>query len=411
MSQMIERALGAARGETPPSKAEGRYHGDGASMFRLALKTGALTLITLGIYRFWAKTRIRKYIWSSTELDGARFEYTGTGLEKFLGFLIAIVILAVYLGVIQMLLFFFGLTVFVEPQNNQQAIAQVTAINLSFLAVVPLLYFAVYRARRYKLARTRWRSIRFGMEKGAWGYAFRALGYGLLTALTLGALLPLSTFRLETYMTERSWFGDARFEQQGRWQELYPAMKHLFIGAAVLVLSIIMMSTEAFGLGIALGVVAYIWLIIGGVYYTVHSFRYLTDHKVLNGEITFSAVPRTGTVIGTYVIGAIAISVLTSIFFGILAAVMGLGAVFAGQQPSLEVGVAGVVFGALGYFAIFVAAGAGWLALVVQPIIGHYVNTLTVHNPDAFGEIAQRVSDKGADAEGFADALDIGGAI
>ena len=38
------------------------YSGDGNEIFKLAMKTSALTLITLGIYRFWAKTRIRKYI-------------------------------------------------------------------------------------------------------------------------------------------------------------------------------------------------------------------------------------------------------------------------------------------------------------------------------------------------------------
>ena len=78
--------------------AHGDYTGDGKALFFLALRTGLLTFFTLGIYRFWAKTRIRRFIWSSTRLDGSRFEYTGTGLEKFLGFLMAVVILAVSFG-------------------------------------------------------------------------------------------------------------------------------------------------------------------------------------------------------------------------------------------------------------------------------------------------------------------------
>jgi len=71
----------------------GRYAGTSNALFKLALKTSALTLITLGVYRFWGKTRIRKYIWSSTHVGEDNFEYTGTGLEKFLGFLIAVVVL------------------------------------------------------------------------------------------------------------------------------------------------------------------------------------------------------------------------------------------------------------------------------------------------------------------------------
>lgn len=85
----------------------GRYHGKDPDLFKLAFKTSILTFLTLGIYRFWAKTRIRKYIWSSATVDGDAFEYTGTGLEKFLGFLVAIVILAIYMGLVQIALFFF----------------------------------------------------------------------------------------------------------------------------------------------------------------------------------------------------------------------------------------------------------------------------------------------------------------
>ena len=91
----------------------GGYSGEKGPLFKLAMVTALLTLVTLGIYRFWAKTRIRKYIWSSTSAGGDAFEYTGNGLEKFLGFLVAVVVLAIYLGLIQMglgyLLFTYGL--------------------------------------------------------------------------------------------------------------------------------------------------------------------------------------------------------------------------------------------------------------------------------------------------------------
>ena len=98
---------------------------------------------------------------------------------------------------------------------------------------MPLIFFAQYRARRYKLARSRWRGVRFGAEKGAWGYALRAMGHWLLTILTLGLMLPRQTFWLEKYKTDRSWYGDGRFVQEGRWSALYGAMKHLFIGVGL----------------------------------------------------------------------------------------------------------------------------------------------------------------------------------
>ena len=57
-----------------------------------------LTIVTLGIYRFWAKTRIRRYLWSQTEFLGDRFEYTGTGKELLIGFLIVFAFLIVMPG-------------------------------------------------------------------------------------------------------------------------------------------------------------------------------------------------------------------------------------------------------------------------------------------------------------------------
>ncbi|MBY6002885.1 DUF898 domain-containing protein [Salipiger bermudensis] len=393
----------------------GEYTGDGKALFWLALRTGLLTLLTLGIYRFWGKTRIRRYIWSSGRLEGSRFEYTGTGLEKFLGFLLAVVFLAVYLGLIQILLFWFGMTLFAEPQSPEQALAQGAGVSLSAVALLPFIFFAIYRARRYKMARTRWRGIRFGMEKAAWGYAVRALGYWALTLLSLGLLTPLMTFRLEKYMADRSWFGTARFEQQGTWTALYGCMRQIFVALALLACG---------GLGIALGKVVLpvlllpvgaVWLVIGVISYRVQSFAYLSRNKMLGGKVAFHAHPRTQTVIGTYVVGALllglGLSVATGIFGGIAAfALSGLD--FESLEPGFHPGmIPPVLITAAGYLLTLIAARAGALALITQPILRHYVTTVTVINLPALAQIRQRAADTGADAEGFADALDIGGAI
>ena len=38
-----------------------------------------LTIVTLGIYRFWATTRERQYFWSRTRFVDERLEWAGTG--------------------------------------------------------------------------------------------------------------------------------------------------------------------------------------------------------------------------------------------------------------------------------------------------------------------------------------------
>ena len=395
----------------------GQYFGKGGPLFRLYFLTAFLTLITLGIYRFWGKTRMRKYIWSAATGDGDSFEYTGTGLEKFLGLLVAIVILAIYLGIVQMILLFFGLNLFSEPTTQTQALAQIGAIYITFFAVLPLLLFAQYRARRYKMARTRWRGIRFGMDNGAWGFAFRALGYYLLNALTIGLLNPLATFRLEKYMADRSWYGDGAFVQNGRWQDLYGGMKHVFIGLAILIAGAIVVFA-LLGSGVIGGIavfVGYTWFLIGLIYYRVFAFNYLTRNKVLDGQVSFDANLETGRIVMVIIAGTIAIGVLAAIIFGIIGLVFASSmAVFVNggvSAPSAAPTVIASVVGGVIYVGSLLVLGGLSLVMITQPIIEHAVNSVTVLNVDHLATIQQRAADDGADAEGFADALDVGGAI
>ncbi|MYK57552.1 MAG: DUF898 domain-containing protein, partial [Rhodospirillaceae bacterium] len=82
----------AATGVRPPIH---RLTHDGRSgeLFVIFLINLALSILTLGIYRFWGRTRIRRYVWSQTSLLGEPLEYTGRGVELFLGFLFALVVI------------------------------------------------------------------------------------------------------------------------------------------------------------------------------------------------------------------------------------------------------------------------------------------------------------------------------
>ncbi|XAT61780.1 DUF898 family protein [Rhodobacteraceae bacterium Araon29] len=380
------------------------YGSQDGELFKIALKTGILTMITLGIYRFWAKSRIRRHIWSSASIGEDRFEYHGTGLEKFLGFLIAIVVLAIYLGLVQLILIYFGLNLFQMTDDPAQVFAQTAAIYLNLLAVLPLAAFATYRARRYKLARTSWRGIRFGMDNGAWGYVWRYLFYSLLTLVSLGALMPLATFRLEKYMADRSFVGDAPIAQNGKWAELYPSMKYIFFGV-LCVLGAVVIAFGAIKIGIIAGFLGCIVLVCGLVHYNVQSFAYLMTHKTLNKTVGFSATPRTKRILATYILGGIVVGLITGIF----------GAVFGGISFTLfSVGNAstlGFLFTGLTYLGFFVLANALSLIMITQPILEHMFSSITVHNSSDLEKIFQTVRRSPADAEGFADALDIGGAF
>lgn len=386
------------------------YRGDPAKLFPLALGTGVLGVVTLGIYRFWAKARIRRHVWGQVRVGDDAMEFTGTGLEMFLGFLMAVVVLAVYLAVVQLILFAVGIRFVLDPQNQMEEIAQGISIALSFLAVLPLMLFAAYRARRYKLARTRLRGIRFAMESAAGGYMLRGLFYLLLTVVSLGVLWPLMTYRLEAFMTQRTWYGGARFRQGGRWTGLYSAYFHVLVGIGMLGLAVAAgvagMEWQA-GL---LGALGLIWAMVGLILYRVRAFAYLMSHKEMDGGLGFRAAPRAGRVVWLYIKGVVIVGLLGGIGSAVIFAP--LATLMAGvEEPSALMAVEFAVLGVAAYLLVLTVFGALTLVFISQPILGHFVESVTVTGAAALDAVRQRVSDRGADAEGLADALDMGGAF
>jgi uncharacterized membrane protein YjgN (DUF898 family) len=194
----------AAPPDDPPPPPPGRFVGPERSFWRLLTRGAALLFITLGIYRFWLTTDIRRFLWNNTEIAGDGLEYIGTARELLLGFLIAIALL-VPINV----LFFLG------------AFAKGTVGQLSgtvgFMALVLFGQFAVYRARRYRLTRTVYRGLRFHQTGSAWRYAVCALFWWAMIVLTLGLAYPFAQASLERFKIGHTFYGDlrGRFEGSG----------------------------------------------------------------------------------------------------------------------------------------------------------------------------------------------------
>lgn len=384
------------------------FTGQRGPLFWLGLKTGVLTVLTLGVYRFWMKTRLRRYFWSSVRPGGIPLEYVGQPVEKLLGFLMAVVILAFYIGVVNLILMFATLSLF-ETAG--------AAYLLSFAGLVPLWFYAAYRARRYVLARTRWRGIRFGLEPGAWGYALRAMAHWLVTILSLGILWPRMTFFLEKYRTDRTWFGTLKLEQGGRWTMLYPA-------AGPLIFSVL--STLAVAAVAALGSPGWLFLLIatvplffyGLLHYRVRSFAILTNAKRAGG-VTLAATPRVGRVLGIHLVGNLIIALLLGGLVGVLTAVLA-GGLIAMQGPEMidfDAAMSGapvvlfVGMAALAYLSIFLMWQVLRQVFITLPVWEHYAETLAITGAPALAAVTQRARDEHAEAEGFAEALDLGAAI
>ena len=386
------------------------YVGTRGRLFRLALISSFKTVLTLGIYRFWMKTRLRRFYWSAIRPGGQPLEYVGEPLEKLLGFLIAVVILAFYIGIVNLLLMFLSFAVL---QGNFAAYAA------SFVGVIPIMFYARYRARRYILARTRWRGLRFGMAAGAWGYTGRALLHWGITILSLGLLWPRMTFTLEKFRADRTYFGTEQFIQGGRWQMLYRAFLPLLFGIALLGLSAVLGIWGFAALAIAVGIAGAIGALCGLAHYKVQSFKVLTNAKTLGG-VGFASRPRTWRVIRVYFFGNLLVGlVMSGLGFALLAVLGILFAGVAGGLSELELAKIGATLptwigGALAlmaYLTIFVSFGVLRQVLVTLPLARHYAETLDLTGAEHLAAFRQRDRDDFTEAEGFADALDLGAAI
>src|ERR1700733_9720251 len=192
----------------PPPALPLACSGDRGEFRRLVTRGAALELVTVGFYRFWLATDIRRHLWSHTEIDGDAAEYTGRGKELLLGFLFALAILVpIYLAY---------LLVSIEVERVQGFGS--FPLLLAFYAFGQ---FAIYRARRYRLTRTIWRGVRFWMDGSGWAYAGRALLWGCLVILTLGLALPWREAALERYKMRHSYYGDLQGSFEGRGWEFF----------------------------------------------------------------------------------------------------------------------------------------------------------------------------------------------
>ena len=375
------------------------------ALMGLALRVSLLTLVTLGLYRFWGRTRMRQWYWSSVRPGGDPLEYAGAGAEKFAGFLVAVCVLAFWLGVVNLLLMFFSLSVLAAPW---------LAYVLSFALLVPVWFFARYRARAYMLARTRWRGIRFGMAPGAWGYALRVCWHGLLTVLTLGFLWPRMTFRLEKYRTDRTYFGTARLHQGGDWRMLMPAWGHAWLGAGFTLAALALAATSTPRM-VWLAVPFGLWAVYGAVYYRVTALRLMAEAKTAEG-LGLLAAPEPARVARILGFGWLAIVLalgLPLVLAGTVLALLPFGqiGVLLASDPANPLAVLAVGLFVLLYFGLFVLYGVLRHGLITLPLWRHYAASLTLTGAHRLTAVGQREKAAAGEAGGLAEALDVGAAI
>lgn len=168
----------------------------------ISLINGLLNIITLTLYRFWGKTEVRRRVWRGLRVNGEALEYTGRGVELFIGFLLAVVLLGLpFLG------FVFAVQ-FLDPLYYG-------LLFPLYLVLFWLFGFGMFTAFRYMASRTTWRGVRFALAGSAQTYGWTWLGMQIATGFTLGWIQPVFERMLAQQVWDHMRFGDRRF----RWNQ------------------------------------------------------------------------------------------------------------------------------------------------------------------------------------------------
>ncbi len=400
-------------------------------MIGLSLVNFFYRLITLGIYDFWARTEVRKRLWSAIRLNGEPLVYTGTGKELFLGFLIVFGVV-----LLPIMLISFG-AVFAFGPNSPYVGAVSAAI---YVLVFFLFGVGIFRAHRYRLLRTTWRGIRGSLSGDSWKYGLTYFLTMLLIPLTFGWIVPWRTTKLQSMITNNAHFGDQPFSFKGGSGPLYGPFALLwfgvlfvFFGALMMIGAITHMVQTALGPGalepgfklppeiaaylgfVSLSIVAVgylLYLFISAWYRsrTINHFAKCThfDDARFEGRVTGGGllwIDITNLLI--QILGVILMLIPVSIIFALLAAA-GLSPPEAGLQ-SPQPGLAN------GFLAVFAPISVLILALsftLLLPVtqarsMGYLIKNLSLNGNVDVDKISQSTAQQMSTGEGLAQAFDI----
>ncbi|MFQ5802531.1 MAG: YjgN family protein [Candidatus Methylomirabilales bacterium] len=187
------------------------FHGTGGSLFGIYIVNRLLTVITLGIYYFWGKTKERSYLWSQTDFAGDRFAYHGTGKELLVGFLKATVVFGVPLV---------GLIFLPEFLGAEELVKSVGKF-LFYIMAMMVIPIAMVGARRYRYSRTSWRGIFFSFRGSVKEFIKIFISGSILTMVTVGLYYPFFETKKHGFMVSHSYFGNQKFEFDGRGRDLF----------------------------------------------------------------------------------------------------------------------------------------------------------------------------------------------
>ena len=176
------------------------YSANTGQVLAILMRNVLFNIITLGIYNFWGKTRLRKFLLSQLSLNGESFVYLGNGKELCKGFFKIILIVSLPIIILTVI-------------GNALSMAEVMQNIVSFIVII-LIVCGKFLAMRYRMSRTTWHGIRFRMSGKVMKYALTVSYCWLMKCISFGLLIPSMDIKRLTYLSDNSYYGSLKFDCQ-----------------------------------------------------------------------------------------------------------------------------------------------------------------------------------------------------
>jgi uncharacterized membrane protein YjgN (DUF898 family) len=347
-----------------------------------------LSIITLTIYRFWAKTNIRRHIWSCVHINGEPLEYTGTGGELFRGALMVFgLFILPYILISQGLSFYYG------PKNPLVIALQ----GLFFLFIYVMIGFALYKARKFQLSRTNWRGIRGTLVGSAMTYSLTYFGAMLAKSFSFGWATPVMNTVLQEQIIGDMRFGDAAFKFKGRAGPLYPTYALCWLLSIAIVIAGLIFFGYEFGHLFSTELSAAFERV----------FNPTKDTKPSSSDL-FDVWTIIGLLIAAFIAFMLVIPMLWAIYTAKEMRTFANYTRFDGAQFKMNASAGGIIWLTFINLLLIIFTLGFAFPFIVQRSIRYLIDHLTLEGAIDIDRIAQSQAALPKRGEGLADAFDLG---
>ena len=143
------------------------FEGKGFEYFKIWIVNILLTVVTLGIYYPWAKVRNARYFYANSTLEGKNFEYHATGKQLFIGYIISMVLLILYIVI-----------------QNVSVVGGFVVLGLLFIAFP----WIIWRSMKFNMRVTSFSNVRFSFAGKLSGAYFNFLLLPILFIIAIYAI-------------------------------------------------------------------------------------------------------------------------------------------------------------------------------------------------------------------------------